>query len=314
MNRQALAGRVVAITGAARGIGLATAEVLLGFGAKVAIGDIDGALAAQVASDLGAGVAAFTVDVTDEESFAAFVAAAEAEFGPLDVLVNNAGIMPIGPLLEESHQVARRALDINVSGPLIGMKAVLPGMIARGRGHVINVASVAGKAPVPGGITYAASKAAIVSMTESARVEFAGKGVRFTCVMPSFTNTDLISGTAGTKVIRTAQPRDVGVAIAKVIARPKPDVFVPGVLAPIVKSQPLLGRAVRDRVNRALGADRVFLDFDTEQRKSYTERIAGAHLEAVNGAAPRQGSRPRSTRAKDGQSSAVRRNPRRASK
>jgi short-subunit dehydrogenase len=204
------------------------------------------------------------------------VSGAEAAFGPLDVLVNNAGIMPIGPLLEESAGTARRALEVNVAGALIGMKAVLPAMTARGSGHVVNVASVAGKSPVPGGLTYAATKAAVISMTESARVEFAGTGVLFTCVMPSFTNTDLIAGTTGTRLVRTVEPEEVGGAIAAAIARPVKDVYVPRSLGPIVRSQPLLGRALRDRVNRLLGADTVFLRVDAAARRAYDERIHGA--------------------------------------
>ena len=275
MSKKTLDGRVVAITGGARGIGLATARALVARGARVAIGDLDGDLAAAEAVSLGATAFGIALDITDEASFAAFLDAAEDRFGPIDVLINNAGIMPIGRLLEEPADLARRALLINVSGGLIGMKAALPGMIRRGRGHVINIASVAGKSPVPGGLTYAATKAAVVSMTESARVEFAGSGVNFTCVMPSFTNTELIAGTKGTKLVPTVQPDDVAKAIVKVITKPKPDVFVPRVLGPIVRTQPLMGRKVRDKVNSMLGADSVFLDFDPAARAAYAQRIAG---------------------------------------
>jgi short-subunit dehydrogenase len=154
------------------------------------------------------------------------------------------------------------------------MKVVLPEMLERGRGHVINVASVAGKAPVPGGLTYAASKAAVVSATETARVEYRGRGIDFTCVMPSFTNTDLIAGTKGTRGIKNAEPEDVARAIVAAIAKPRPDVYVPGVLAPIVRTQPLLGRRLRDAINRMLKADRTFLEIDAGARAVYDRRIA----------------------------------------
>jgi NADP-dependent 3-hydroxy acid dehydrogenase YdfG len=265
---------VVAITGGGRGIGLATARALTGAGARVAIGDIDEAAARSAAAELGGKAVATRLDVSDEQSFAAFVAFTERELGPLDVLINNAGIMPIGPYLAEPPATARRVLEINVLGCLTGMKAALPGMLDRGRGHVINVASVAGKAPVPGGLTYAASKAAVVSATETARVEYRGSGVSFTCVMPSFTNTDLIAGTKGTRGIKNAEPEDVARAILAAIAKPRPDVYVPGVLAPIVKTQPLLGRRVRDALNRALKADRTFLEIDAGARAAYERRIA----------------------------------------
>lgn len=292
MNTSRLTGRVVAITGAARGIGRATAHELRERGAAVAIGDIDADAVAEAAESLGPDVVAAELDVTDEESFTAFIDRAERELGPVDVLVNNAGIMPIGPVLEESHDLARRALDINVSGVLIGMKVALVGMVERGSGHIVNLASVAGKSPVPGGLTYAASKAAVVSMTESARVEFTGSGVSFTCVMPSFTRTDLIAGTTGTKFVRTVEPQEVGKVITRVIVKPRPDVFVPAVLGPIVKTQPMLGRAIRDRVNAMLGAYRSFLDYDRDARAVYRERISqGVKPPKATEMAPGPGSR-----------------------
>lgn len=266
--------RVVAITGAGRGIGLATARALHAGGAKVALGDIDEAAVREAAADLGERALGLRVDVTDPASFADFIAATERELGPLDVLDNNAGIMPIGPFLEESSQTAARVLEINVLGCLNGMKAVLPGMLERGRGHIINTASVAGKAPVPGGLTYAASKAAVVSITETARVEYAGSGLSFTCVMPSFTNTELVAGTKGTRFVKNVEPEDVARAIVKVIERPRPDVYVPGNLAPVIRLQPLIGRRVRDAMNRALKADRAFLEIDHTARAGYDQRIS----------------------------------------
>ncbi len=267
-------GRVVAITGGGRGIGLATARVLVGRSNRVAIGDVDLDVAEAAAAALGPGAVAFPLDVTDEASFVKFVAAVEERFGPVDVLVNNAGIMPIGPFLDEAPSTADRALAINLGGCLTGMRAALPGMIARGTGHVLNVASVAGKSPVPGGLTYAATKAAVISATESARVEFAGTGVVFTCVMPSFTNTDIIAGTKGTRFVKNVEPEDVGTAIADAIAKPRHDVYVPSAVGAIVKVTPLIGRRMRDATNHAIGADRAFLDIDQSARVGYEQRIA----------------------------------------
>ncbi|MBJ8344349.1 SDR family oxidoreductase [Antrihabitans sp. YC2-6] len=280
MNETQLAkriqGRVVAITGAARGIGLATAAALHRRGANVVIGDIDESAVLHAAATLGPDVEAVRLDITDEQSFAAFLARAEERFGPLDVLINNAGIMPIGPFLDESTALSKRVLDINVAGPMIGMRAALPGMIARGQGHVVNVASIAGTAPVPGGLSYAASKAAVISMTESARVEFAKSGVSFTCVMPSFTNTELIAGTVGTKFVPTLEPEDVAEAIVRGIVSRTPDMYLPAILGPIVRTQPLIGRRLRDWMNHLLGADTAFLSFDRSARSGYDERITSA--------------------------------------
>ena len=130
-----LAGQTAAITGAARGIGRATAEAFLRQGMKVAIGDVDLDAARQTASELGSSTVALPLDVTDHASFAAFLAEAEEQLGPVDVLVNNAGIMPIGRFLEEDDATAQRIMDINVHGVILGMKVALPGMVARGIGH-----------------------------------------------------------------------------------------------------------------------------------------------------------------------------------
>ena len=190
------------------------------------------------------------------------------------MLINNAGIMHIGPMLEEPESSARRIMEINVLGVMTGMKLALPGMIKRGHGHVVNIASVAGKSPVPGGASYAASKAAVVSLTETARVEFRGQGVDFTCVMPSFTATDLIAGTKGTRFVATIKPGDVAAAIAAAVAEPRYDVYVPKSVGAIIKLNSLLGRKVRDGMARALKADRTFLDFDHGQRAAYEARIS----------------------------------------
>ncbi|MGW4124977.1 SDR family oxidoreductase [Nocardia sp. NPDC004711] len=269
-------GRVMAITGAARGIGLATAKALHRRGAKVVIGDIDGDAVAKAAAEIGSDVEAIRVDITDEQSFVDFLAKAEERFGPLDVLINNAGIMPIGPFLEESTSLSKRVLDINVAGPMIGMRAALPGMISRGSGHIVNVSSMAGTAPIPGGLSYGASKAAVISMTETARVEFAKSGVSFTCVLPSFTNTELIAGTRGTKFVRNLEPEEVAEGIVGAIAARKADVYLPGILGPIARLQPVFGRKLRDFMNHLLDADTTFLAFDKSARSGYDARISGA--------------------------------------
>jgi short-subunit dehydrogenase len=137
------------------------------------------------------------------------------------------------------------------------------------------MASVAGRSPVPGGLTYAASKAAIVSATESARVEFAGRGVEFTCVMPSFTATDLIAGTKGVRFISNVKPAAVADAIVAAVQRPKADVFVPPAVGVIIRTQPLIGRRLRDAINHLIRADRTFLDVDASARAYYETRIGG---------------------------------------
>lgn len=269
-----LARRRVAITGAARGIGLATARELVARGATVTIGDLDLEVATAAALSISAEVTPLRLDVSDAASFAAFLADAKVAMGGLDVLVNNAGIMPIGPFLDLSLPLAKRAFEINVLGVITGTQLALPDMVASGSGHIINVASSAGKAAVPGGLAYCATKAAVVSFTEGSRLEFGPRGVRFTCVMPSFTNTDLIAGTGGTKLLKNVEPEDVAAGIADAIENPVADVYRPKALRGIFFTQPLLGRRLRDAMNRRLGAYDTFLKIDHSKRDDYDKRIS----------------------------------------
>ena len=181
-----LAGETAAITGAARGIGRATAEAFLAQGMKVAIGDVDYEAAAKTASELGASTIALPLDVTERASFAAFLDGAEQQLGPLDVLVNNAGIMQIGRFIDEDDLTARRMIDINLHGVILGMKLALERMIPRDRGHIINISSQAGKFGAPGGATYSATKHAVVGLTEAVRGELRlmGAHIDLSYVMP----------------------------------------------------------------------------------------------------------------------------------
>src|SRR5882672_8763461 len=191
-----LAGDTAAITGAARGIGRATAEAFLRQGMKVAIGDVDVDVAQETASELGPSAVALPLDVTDRASFAAFLDEAERQLGPLDVLVNNAGIMQIGRFLDEDDLTAQRMVDINIHGVILGMKLALPRMIARDRGHVVNISSQAGKFGTPGGATYSATKHAVVGLTEAVRGELRlmDAHIDLSYVMPFVVNTELGSG------------------------------------------------------------------------------------------------------------------------
>src|SRR3954465_7683136 len=207
MAKQAksLNGRVVAITGGARGIGKATAAALVREGARVGIGDVDSTLAEQTAAELGGSVRAYALDVTSRPSFAAFLDGVERDLGPLDVLINNAGIMPVGPFLEEDDASAIRQFDINVHGVIFGMKEALPRMLKRGSGHVVNLASVAGKGGFPHLATYRSTKHAGCGLSGAVRAELRGTCIEFTCVMPSLVNTELTSGLKAGRRIKKAE-------------------------------------------------------------------------------------------------------------
>lgn len=274
---------VVAITGGARGIGRATARRFSEDGAHVAIGDLRAADAEQAAAELPGPGSGQELDVRDRASFVAFLEGVERELGPLDVLVNNAGIMPVGPFLEEPDALARRMFEVNVLGALTGMKLALPGMVRRGSGRVVNVASYAGVLPVPGQVTYAGTKAAVLAITEGARWELSRTGVGLTAVIPSFTNTELIAGTGAVRTAAPIEPEDVAAAIVRAVARGRDEVHVPGSVRPIGAAIGLLPRPVRQAVHALLGTDRAFLDLDAVARRAYDEELVDAPASIVTG-------------------------------
>jgi NADP-dependent 3-hydroxy acid dehydrogenase YdfG len=283
-----IAGRVVAITGAARGIGRATAAALVREGATVAIGDLDLEVARRTAEELGPRAAAFELDVTDRASFERFADEVEAQLGPLDVLVNNAGIMPLGSFLAEDDATARRQVDVNVHGVLLGMKIVLPRLVARGRGHVVNIASAAGKAPYPGGATYCGTKHFVVGVSETVRGELRGSGVDLSVVMPVVVDTELATGVRTAWGVPRLAPEDVAQAIAATLRRPRFDVFVPRSLGPLTVAERLLPRSARELLHRAIRADRVLADVDAGARRGYELRATRAEPGLERGAATPQ--------------------------
>ena len=266
--------RTVAITGGARGIGKATAAALVRAGARVAIGDLDVALARSTAEELGSGVRAYELDVTSRPSFAAFLDAVERDVGPLDVLVNNAGIMPISPLLDEDDATAVRLLDINVHGVIFGMKEALPRMLPRGGGHVVNLASVAGKAGFPHLATYCATKHAVVGLSEAMRAELSDTGIEITIVMPALVNTELTSGVQAGRGVRKAEPEDVADAIVEALRRPRLEVYVPSSVGRIKRFLELLPRPAAEAVARFFESDKVMVRADMAGRAAYERRIA----------------------------------------
>jgi NADP-dependent 3-hydroxy acid dehydrogenase YdfG len=269
---RSLAGKVVAITGGARGIGRATAAALIVQGARVAIGDIDAALCEQTAAELGGGAIGLPLDVTDRDSFAAFVTEVEQRLAPLDVLINNAGIMPIGPFVDESDATAKRMIDINLYGVLYGSKLALDRFLPRGRGHLVNVASVAGKAGFPGGATYCATKHAVVGLSEAIRAEVRPTDIDVSIVMPVVVDTELGSGLQRSRGIRVVQPEDVADAIVEALQTGRTDVFVPKSVQALFRLMYLVPRPVADYITKVLKGDQVLVNPDHVLRSAYEKR------------------------------------------
>jgi NAD(P)-dependent dehydrogenase (short-subunit alcohol dehydrogenase family) len=272
-QRQNLSGKVVAITGGARGIGKATATALVRKGCRVAIGDLDLALAEGTAAGLGGGTIALPLDVTDRGSFAAFLDAAERELGPIDVLVNNAGIMPVTPFVEESDDSIKRQLDINVYGVIVGTQLAIERLRPRGSGHIVNLASQAGKGGFPGIATYSGSKHAVVGISEAVRQELRGSGVEVACVMPTVVNTELTAG-VGQRLIKPVEASDVANEIVDALEVPRFDVWVPRANGALFKIVALLPRGVREAIGRLMKVDKLMTEVDHGARRGYEERAA----------------------------------------
>ncbi len=271
-----LAGETAAITGAARGIGRATAEAFLRQGMRVAIGDVDVAAAEQTAAELGPSAVAIALDVTDRASFAAFLDATEAQLGPLDVLVNNAGIMPLGRFIDEDDLTATRMIDINLHGVILGMKLALARMIPRNRGHIVNIASQAGKFGAPGGATYSATKHAVVGLSEAVRGELRlmDAAIDLSYVMPFVVNTELGDGLAAARGLKVLQPTEVADAIVDALQHRVVEVWVPKSTKATYTLGTLLPRRLSEGMAHAMKADRVLAGADANARRDYDLRAA----------------------------------------
>ena len=195
MGTSNIADKVVVITGASSGIGESTAKLLARHGAKVVLGArrkdrLDAAV--REISAAGGNAISVAVDVTKRAEVEALIRTAIDGFGRVDVIVNNAGIMPLGPMEALKVEEWDRQIDVNIKGVLYGVAAVLPHMQKQKSGHIINLASVFGiKVFAPGGTVYCATKAAVRSLTEGLRIELHSQNIRCTMVSPGAVATEL---------------------------------------------------------------------------------------------------------------------------
>ncbi|WP_041782732.1 glucose 1-dehydrogenase [Mycolicibacterium chubuense] len=208
-----LAGKVALISGGARGMGASHAREMVAQGAHVVCGDILDAEGARVAADLGGAARYVHLDVTRPQDWEAAVATAVAEFGGLDVLVNNAGILNIGTVEDYELSEWHRILDVNLTGVFLGIRAAAPTMKAAGRGSIINISSIEGMAGTIACHGYTATKFAVRGLTKSTALELGPFGIRVNSVHPGLVKTpmadwvpeDIFSSALG----RIAQPREV---------------------------------------------------------------------------------------------------------
>ncbi len=264
-----LDGALVVVTGGARGIGAATARLFAQHGARVVIADVDQDVARATAAEIP-GARAVHLDVTDRASWAGLVAELD---DPIDVLINNAGVMPLGHFEEEPEATTDLILDVNVRGMLSGMRAAIPGMVKRGRGHVVNVASMAGMIPIPGMVTYNASKYAALGASLAARHEYDGAGVTVCAILPSAVRTELSSGAQLGGGMPTVDPEDVAAAILDTLRTRAARTSVPKWVAPGWSLVDAFVPEPLERLARKLIDDRRTLALDAAARRAYTDRI-----------------------------------------
>jgi NAD(P)-dependent dehydrogenase (short-subunit alcohol dehydrogenase family) len=275
-TQRSLTGKVVAITGGGRGIGRAIAQALAREGARVAVGDLDREAADQTAATLGDGALGLGVDVTDHLGLIAFLDEVEQRLGPLDVLVNNAGIMPVTPLVDESADSINRQLDLNLRAVIHGTQEAMRRMVPRGTGHIVNVSSLAGRGATPSLATYCATKHGVVGLSEAVRLELRGTGVDVSVVMPYFVRTELATGVADAHGVKSVTPDEVAAQVVSALRTGKFDVVVPRSAARLLWLGSVLPRAAREAVARALKLDQVALNADHGARAAYEQRAAGS--------------------------------------
>ncbi|MCB0862962.1 MAG: SDR family NAD(P)-dependent oxidoreductase [Solirubrobacterales bacterium] len=267
--------KTIVITGSGRGIGLATATILASRGHRLIMSDIDAELASQEAEKLGNGAAGFGLDVTDRDAFKEHLEMVESEFGPIDVLVNNAGIAPACPnILEQDPAMTDRTIEINLKGVMNGTIEAIRLMAPRRRGQVVNIASLAGITGVAGLAAYSASKFGVVGFTESVRMEFEDSGLKFTCVMPGPVATGMMDGTSSSPVVSMLQPAEMAAGIAAAIESGKPRVSLP--LSSYVLSRliSILPPAFGIKLGKWTKIDRIYTRITPGARDDYEQRIS----------------------------------------
>ena len=258
-----LRGANVLLTGASRGIGAFIARALAFRGANLALTDQDSdALENTAARMAGAGpmIVALPADLRDPESLDELVSQAEAALGPVDILVNNAAVARLAPFIEFDDAELRAMVEVNLVAPMILTRRLLPGMIERGRGHVVTVSSLEGKKGIPFDAAYSGTKAALISWMEGIHVELEGTGVRTSIILPGYVSEAGIfadRGATAPRLMGACSASDVARAVVRAIVRESQEVIVtPRPVRPLLalnSMSPVLG----DRILRILGVVRV---------------------------------------------------------
>lgn len=261
---------VAVVTGAARGIGRAIAADLREAGYRVVLTDIRGA--EEAAAELGA--TGRTVDVADGAAVGALVDEIEATLGPIAVWVNNAGVMPSGPFAESEPRLTDAVIDVNYRGVVHATRHVLPRMLERRSGAILNIASGTATRPLAGLAVYSGTKAAVVGFTRALRRELRGTGVTVHAILPYLAATAMGAGMQGRIGIPPVTPAQVSAAALRALRRGRTITYVPGFLGPLLAGADLLPLWVQDALDDLAGTDQIGLGGDPALRAAYRAEVA----------------------------------------
>lgn len=273
--------RLVVITGAARGIGLTVARDAISRGYRVVIADLDEVAAAHAAASIGDAASSVRLDVTDRDGLRATIAQIESIHGPIAVWINNAGIMPTGRFDQQDADVARRIIEINYAALVDATNVILPIMLARGSGHILNLASATGIKPLAGVAVYSGTKAAVIAFSDALRRELRGTGVRVSVVMPNLTLTPLAAGITPPPLTGAVAPQAVSDAVMRLLANGRFSAVVPRALGPVLRLSKLLPIAAQDWIDDRIGTDSIGLGGNPASRAAYLAEVALAEVAPV---------------------------------
>jgi len=261
------------VTGGARGIGRQLAADLLARGYRVVIGDLDLAATDATARELGEGVTAVRLDVTDPTVVAAVIDQVEREIAPIDVWINNAGIMPTEPFATQKPEVAQRIITINYASVVSATGLILPRMLERGSGTIVNMASATGIKPLAGVAVYSGTKAAVIAFSDALRRELRTTGVRITVVNPNLVRTAMGAGITPPGLTGSVSAADVSAAVMKALDKKRFWVVVPRRLGPLLRFSKVLPVSWQDWIDDRAGSDQIGLGGDPATRAAYAKDV-----------------------------------------
>jgi len=268
-----LAGKVVLVTGAARGMGKLEAMGFAREGCRVVITDVDEEELLKTAEEMKKGgfeVYPYKHDISDREACLALAEKVESEVGPVDVLVNNAGITECYPVLELSEASLRRMMDVNYFGSTWMMQAFVPRMLKRKRGHVVNICSIAGKVGNARMGGYCASKHALIGITDAIRQELYRSGVNFTIVNPGYVKTGMFEGGKVPIITSWQDPQKIADAVLRAVKKNQAEVAVPRFVVRVTAlARGLMLPKMVDFVFHVLGQEKTMAEWKKDPNRPF---------------------------------------------